>query len=197
MITLVKIEHIWGHSSATSCHQSQSVDNRNDWSGYGDGWAWFFFRLVEQESRNHWSEGMLSPNPTNHIFVSSYASWDYCMRIFSILPLSVPLVKEIALTSSIYCFHMWAVISLANGNETQNCNKWGHANECRCSPRPESMCLIELTWTPAPTEQTSLLQPLSLLLRQFVLNEWRGLGNNHPPPPSAQPLLCGETDFWR
>lgn len=45
-----------------------------------------------------------------------------------------PLVKEIALTSSIYCFHMWAVISLANGNETQNCNKWGHATEYRCSP---------------------------------------------------------------
>lgn len=179
MITLVKIEHIWGHSSATSCHQSQSVDNRSDWSGYEDGWVWFFFRLVEQESRNHWSEGMLSPNPTNHIFVSSYASWDYCMRIFSILPLSVPLVKEIALTSSIYCFHMWAVISLANGNETQNCNKWGHATECRCSTRPEYTCPIKLTLTPLPTEQTYLFFFFfySLLLWQFVL-EWRGPGNN-------------------
>lgn len=55
---------------------------------------------------------------------------------------------------------MRAVISLANGNETQNCNKWGHATGCRCSraaPRPEYTCPIKLTLTPPPTEQTSLL----------------------------------------
>lgn len=55
---------------------------------------------------------------------------------------------------------MRAVISLANGNETQNCNKWGHATGCRCScaaPRTEYTCPIKLTLTPLPTEQTSLL----------------------------------------
>jgi len=37
------------------------------------------------------------------------------------------------MTSLIYCFHMKVVIFLANGNETQNCNKWGQAVECICS----------------------------------------------------------------
>lgn len=43
-------------------------------------------------------------------------------------------MREIASTCSIYCFHMQAVIFLTNGNESQNCNKWVHATECRCSP---------------------------------------------------------------
>lgn len=77
----------------------------------------------------HWKE-FFSPNP-RFLFLpmpTEITAWGY-------FPLHQPPppVKEIALTSSIYCFHMRAVISLANGNETQNCNKWGHATECRCS----------------------------------------------------------------
>lgn len=92
--------------------------------------------------------------------------------------LLLPPVKEIALTSSIHCFHMRAVISLANGNETQNCNKWGHATGCRCScaaPRPEYTCPIKLTLTPPPTEQTSLLSTPTHL---------------KPLRPLRPPILC-------
>lgn len=104
-------------------------------------------------------------------FVSSPASPHRCLSLCPVHSL-----EEIALTSSIYCFHMRAVISLANGNETQNCNKWGHATECRCSPllAPEYTCPIKLTLTPPPTEQTSLLQTL----HRSNLFLSRGLGSN-------------------
>lgn len=83
-----------------------------------------------KESRNHCAEKEI-PFPQTPDFCFFLCQLRLLHEGFS--PCLVPPVKGIALTFSIYCFHMRAVISLANGNETQNCNKWGHATECRCS----------------------------------------------------------------
>lgn len=112
--------------STTSCHQIQSAIIGV--IGVGLEGVWDCYWLVK-ESRNHCTERNFFPQTPDFCFF--LCQLRLLHKGFS--PCLVPPVKEIALTSSIYCFHMRAVISLANGNETQNCNKWGHATECRCS----------------------------------------------------------------
>lgn len=113
-------------TSTTSCHQIQSAIIGV--IGVGLEGVWDCYWLVK-ESRNRCTERHSFPRTPDFCFF--LCQLRLLHKGFS--PCHVPPVKEIALTSSIYCFHMRAVISLANGNETQNCNKWGHATECRCS----------------------------------------------------------------
>lgn len=113
-------------SDRHSCHQIQSVIIGV--IGVGLERVWDCYWLVK-DLRKHGTERNSSPQTPDFCFF--LCQLRLLHKGFS--PRLVPAVKEIALTSSIYCFHMRAVISLANGNETQNCNKWGHATECRCS----------------------------------------------------------------
>lgn len=113
-------------TSTTSCHQIQLAIIGV--IGVGLEGVWDCYWLVK-ESKNCCTERHSFPRTPDFCFF--LCQLRLLHKGFS--PCRVPPVKEIALTSSIYCFHMRAVISLANGNETQNCNKWGHATECRCS----------------------------------------------------------------
>lgn len=65
-------------SSTTSCHQIQSAVIGV--IGVGLGEVWDCYWLV-RESRNHCT-GRNSFPQTPLIFVSSYANWDYCIRVF-------------------------------------------------------------------------------------------------------------------
>lgn len=107
--------------------------NRSVWRRFGKGVG---LLLAGEEIRGTLHQKkFLFPKPLIFCFFQCQLRLRY--KGFSALS---PLANEIALTSSIYCFHMQAVISLANGNETQNCNKWGRATECRCS-----LCLTQST----------------------------------------------------
>lgn len=72
--------------------------NRSDWSGFGRGVGLLLAGKGIKESL-HWKK-FLSPNP--RFFVSSYANWDYCIRVF--LPAASPWWKKLH----------WPLLSIAS-----------------------------------------------------------------------------------